>query len=127
MSLVPVPGPAGARMAGLTRPGTGDRYRTFRSAASRDCYGAGVVARQGAGYGAGVVARQGAGYGPGVVAGQGPGYGPADVLVLSRGHVLSCCSRCGYVPLATKDSLPVAMENCYLSGTTPVVGLVPLS
>ena len=115
MSLVPVPGPAGARMAGLTRPGTGDRYRTFRSAASRDCYGAGVVA------------RQGAGYGPGVVAGQGPGYGPAYVLVLSRGHVLSCCSRCGYVPLATKDSLPVAMENCYLSGTTPVVGLVPLS
>ena len=89
-------------MAGLIRPGTGDRYRTFRSDTSRDRYGAGVVA------------------------GQGPGYGAADVLVLWRGHVLSCLLEVRLYPLATMDSLPVALENCYLSGTTHVVGLVPL-
>jgi hypothetical protein len=103
-------------------PGTGDRYRTFRSAASRDRYGAGVVVGDGAGQSAGCVG------------GYGASYGPADVLSLSREDVLSsllevrlcsfshngesaCCLR-----IAATCLVPLPQG----SGTTPVVGLAPL-
>src|ERR1700728_4165408 len=70
-----------------------------------------------------------------MVVGNGAGYGPADFLTLSREHVRSpACSRCGYIPLATMESLPIALESGDLSrttpvagsGTTPVGGLAPL-